>query len=625
MADKQRLMRVKSSLGADKFLLRDMHLTEALGQPFTIELKIDSDDLDISHKDILGDHLSLEFDLANGELRYFDGIVTSFSYVGLTDNRASYQVVLRPWLWVLSHHMQCKIFQGKTVPDIIKDIFHAAKFDDFEDKLQRGDYLKLDYCVQYRESDFAFVSRLMEQEGIYYYFKHESGVHKLVLCDGATGHAKYAGKYGDIKIARNENDTEVGTVWDWALGHELQSGQYTHTDYDLEKPNADLKKSKSMAQGHKEDSFEIYDYPGKYTEASDGTTYAGLRIEEQVAQFERASGKSRTQWIATGCLITMKDSQRKGHNREYLIVECKSSVTSEGTGAGQFSFTTEFHALGTAQTFRAPRRTHKPFIRGPQTAFVVGKSGEEIWTDKYGRVKVQFHWDRDGQNDEKSSCWVRCAQTWAGKSWGGMFIPRVGQEVIIHFLEGDPDRPIITGAVYNASSMPPYGLPDEATKSTIKSNSSKGGNGFNEIRFEDKAGSEEFYVHAQKDQNIEVEKGDRSLTVKLGDEKHEVSKGKLTTKIFGDTSLTVDTGNYDVKISTGSASLKATQGITIESNMSITLKVANNSVTIDMTGITIKGTMVSVSGDVSTQIKGLMTDVEASAMLQLKGGITMLG
>lgn len=625
MANEQRLIRVKSSLGADKFLLREMHLTESLGQPFTIELKVDSADLDINYKDILGDHLSLELDLVNGELRHFDGIVTSFAYVGLTDNRATYQIVLRPWLWVLSHHQQCKIFQGKTVPDIIKDVFRSAKFDDFEDKLQRSDYLTLEYCVQYRESDFTFVSRLMEQEGIYYYFKHDEGIHKLILCDGATAHSKYADKYGDIKIARSEDDTEVGSVSDWMLGQELQSGQYTHTDYDLEKPNADLKKSKSQAQGHKEDSFEIYDYPGKYTEASDGTTYAGLRMEEQVAQFERASGRSRTQWIATGCLITLKDSQRKGHNREYLVAECKTSVAPEGTGEGQLAFHTEFHALGTAHTFRTPRKTHKPFIRGPQTAFVVGKSGEEIWTDKYGRVKVQFHWDREGQNDEKSSCWVRCAQAWAGKSWGGVFIPRIGQEVIVHFLEGDPDRPIITGAVYNASSMPPYALPDEATKSTIKSNSSKGGNGFNEIRFEDKAGSEEFYVHAQKDQNIEVEKGDRSLTVKLGDEKHEVSKGKLTTKIFGDTSLTIDTGNYDVKVSTGSASLKATQAITIESTMSITLKVANNSITIDMTGVTIKGTMVSVTGDAMTTIKGLMTDVEASAMLTVKGGITMLG
>ena len=295
-----------------------------------------------------------------------------------------------------------------------------------------------------------------------------------------------------------------------------------------------------------------------------------------------------------------------------------------GDADQQLTFQTEFHALGTAQVFRSPRRTPKPFIRGPQTAFVVGKSGEEIWTDKYGRVKVQFHWDRDGQHDEKSSCWVRCAQSWASKSWGAMFIPRIGQEVVVHFLEGDPDRPIITGAVYNANSMPPYGLPDNATRSTIKSNSSKGGNGFNEIRLEDKSGSEEFYVHAQKDMNIEVI-NDRSVTVKQGNEKKEVSQGTQTTKIYGDTSLTVDTGNYTVKVSTGSASMTVTQDITVESKLSITLKVANNSITIDNTGVTIKGTMISIEGQALTEVKGLMTNVEASAMLELKGGITMLG
>jgi len=210
---------------------------------------------------------------------------------------------------------------------------------------------------------------------------------------------------------------------------------------------------------------------------------------------------------------------------------------------------------------------------------------------------------------------VRCAQSWAGKSWGGLFVPRIGQEVVVHFLEGDPDRPIITGAVYNASSMPPYALPNNATKSTLKSNSSKGGNGSNEIRFEDKAGDEEVYVHAQKDMNIEVVK-DRTITVK---------EGKQTSKIYGDTALTVDTGDHTVTVSTGSASMTVTQGITVESKMSITLKVANNSITIDMTGVTIKGTIVTVEGQALTEVKGLMTDVQASAMLTLKGGITMLG
>ncbi len=308
MPDPQRLIRIKSSLGENKFMLREMQLTEALGQPFVIELVADSDDFDIDPKSILGDHLTVELDISDSEQRYFDGHVTNFNYAGLTDFRANYHITLRPWLWLLSRHVQCKIFQGKTVPDIIKQVFRDAGYDDFEDKLQRSDYPTLDYCVQYRESDFTFVSRLMEQEGIYYFFKHQDKVHKLVLCDGAPSHGKYAEKYGDIKLARSEDDTEVGTIWDWSLAHAMHSGHYTHTDYDLEKPNADLKKSKQIAHGHKEDSFEVYDYPGKYTEASDGATYANMRMEEHAAQFERGHAKSRTRWIATGCLITLKDS-----------------------------------------------------------------------------------------------------------------------------------------------------------------------------------------------------------------------------------------------------------------------------------------------------------------------------
>jgi type VI secretion system secreted protein VgrG len=624
MAEQQTFIRIITSLGENKFVLREMHVAEALGQPFVIDLTADSDDADIDFKQILGDHLTVEFDIGSDEHRYFDGIVVSFAYIGMQEYRASYKLVLHPWLWLLTRRFDCKIFQGKTAPQIIKEIFQSANFDDFEDKLQRSDYLSYDYCVQYRESDFAFVSRLMEKEGIYYYFKHDKGVHKLVLCDGATAHGKYADKYGDIKFARSEDDTETGSVWEWTWGHELQSGQYTHTDYDLEKPNADLKKSKSTAQGHKQDSFEIYDYPGRYTDSNDGTTYADIHMEEQVAQFERASGKSRTRWIATGCLLTLKDSLRKNQSGEYLVIETRSSVSADAGTGSQMRFETEFHAQGTAQVYRSPRRTPKPFIRGPQTAFVVGKSGEEIWTDKYGRVKVQFHWDRDGQNDEKSSCWVRCAQAWASKNWGAMFIPRIGQEVIVHFLEGDPDQPIITGAVYNASSMPPYDLPGNATRSTVKSNSSKGGNGFNEIRFEDKAGSEEFYMHAQKDMTIDVI-NNRSITVEQGDETKQIQQGKQTTTVQGDTSLTVQQGNHSITVSTGSASMTVTQGITIQSDMSITLQVANNSITIDPTGVTINGTMISLTGTATTQVTGLATTVEGSAMLELSGGVLMVG
>ena len=631
--DPQRLVRIKTSLGANKFMLRDMNLMDPLGQCFTMELTVDSDDLNVDFKKILGDHLTVEFDLSDTERRYFDGIVTGFAYVGIKEARAVYNITLRPWLWLLGRHVQCKILQGKTVPDIIKETFRAANFDDFEDELQRTDYVTLDYCVQYRESDLAFVSRLMEQEGIYYYFKHTDGVHKLVLCDGSASHQKYD-KYGDLKFARDEDSDTAGTLYDWSIVREIQSGQYTHTDYDLEKPNADLKRSKSITQSHKLDKFEIYDYPGKYTDVAAGQTYAGIRMEEQAAQFEHATAKSKTRWIGTGYIVELKDSLREDQNKEYLVTETHILIRADAAAGGpQIPFLVEFKALENAQNFRSPRRTPKPFIRGPQTAMVVGQSGQEIWTDKYGRVKVQFHWDRDGQHDEKSSCWIRCAQSWAGKQWGGMFIPRIGQEVVVHFLEGDPDRPLITGAVYNASAMPPYSLPDKATQSTIKSNSSQGGNGSNEIRFEDKAGSEEFFEHAQKDMNIEVEH-DRTVTVKTGDETKDVKQGKQTTTVFGDTALTVKTGNrtvsvsegnYTVDVTLGSGSIKAMQAITIESTLGITLKVGPNSISIDMTGIKVNGMLVSVQGQTMTTVSGQMTNIQGAGILELAGGILMIG
>lgn len=631
MAEKQRFIRIISSLGENKFVLREMHIVETLGQPFVIDLIADSEDADIDFKKILGDHLTIELDVTGSEHRYFDGIVVSFAYAGMQDYGTSYKMVLHPWLWLLSRRFDCKIFQGKTAPAIIKEIFKSAEFDDIEDKLQ-GSHPTLEYCVQYRESDLAFVSRLMEKEGIYYYFKHEKGKHTLVLCDGNSAHGKFNDKYGDMKFARGADDS-AGSVFEWTLGHELQSGQYTHTDYDLEKPNADLKKSTKKQQGHKLDSFEIYDYPGKYTDPGDGGTYADTHMEEEVAQFERASGKSRSLWVASGCLVTLKDSQRQTHNAEYLVIETRSTISADiGTG-GAMHFETEFHAQGTTHVYRSPRRTPKPFIRGPQTAFVVCKSGEEIWTDEYGRVKVQFHWDRDGQNDEKSSCWIRCAQSWASKNWGAMFIPRKGQEVIVHFLEGDPDRPIITGTVYNANSMPPYDLPGNATRSTIKSNSSKGGNGFNEIRFEDKAGSEEFYMHAQKDMTIDVI-NNRAITVEQGDETKQIQQGKQTTTVQGDTSLTVQqgnhsitisTGNHSMTVSTGSASMTVTQAITLQSNMSITLQVASNSIVINASGITINGAMVTVTGTATAQVTAPSTMITGSAMLELTGGALMIG
>jgi type VI secretion system secreted protein VgrG len=656
--DEQAVLRVTSSNFDPTVLkVRDFVARESMGQPFVIEVQLIAGSADLSLTTVLGTHLTLEMDLSNAAKRYFDGIVTRFTYIGEVQGGFAYQATLRPWFWLLKRNIQTRIYQSKTVPDIIKAVFNNADFDDFDDKTSRSPYRTLDYCVQYQESDFDFVHRLMEQEGIYYFFKHQSGLHKLVLADGDSSHATYD-NFPTISYA--SADTTGGyaeNVTSWIATQEIQSGKFTIRDRDFEKPSANLEKVKAISDVSSYGSFEIYEWPGKYTEADDGTTYAGLRMEEQRAKFARALATTSARFVATGCLVTLSDAPRSDLNAQYLILD----TLTEWSIAGGQGLDTSFHVMPKAHVYRMPRTTPKPYIRGPQTALVTGKSGEEIWTDKYARVKVQFYWDRYGNKDESSSCWIRTAQPWAGKSWGTVFVPRIGQEVVVHFLEGDPDQPIITGAVYNGpdDQPSPITLPDNATQSTIKTNSSKGGGGFNQIRFEDKAGSEELFVQAQKDYNITVlnnraitvtqdltetvNKGNRSITVKQGNETKEisqgnqslkvaqgnqtievtqgnrsltVSQGKETVTVNGDQSITIQTGNHSVTVSAGTCKITSPQ--------SITLQVGANSVVIDTSGVTIKGMNVTVQGEMATKMSGLTVDVEGSGQTTVKGAMVMV-
>src|SRR5579883_935801 len=678
-------IRITSEVKGFDFVCLSIRADEYVSRPFVIELELLIADFDLEMKNFLGKHMTVELDVKDGLIRYFDGIITQFSYLTAVRGAACYKATLRPWLWLLTRNIQSKVHYVQpdqavsatgtadqntagTAPNIIKNLFSNAGFSDVEFKLSRS-YRVRDFCVQYQESDFAFVSRLMEQEGIYYYFKHESGKHTLVLADSSTAHAPFDNSLTNISYTNQEHSGQrADYIHEWSVSLEIQSGKLTIRDYDFTGPNANLDKVKSMAQGHASDSYEIYEYPGKYTKPADGEAYAGVHLEAEVARFERGAGTSNARWLAPGYLFTLADAARSDQNRQYLVLEAHSTIHAEFRGEDRQPFRTSFVALPNTYAYRPPRLTPRPFIRGPQTAVVVGPSGQEIYTDKYGRVKVQFLWDRIGTKDENSSCWIRCAQAWAGKSWGWVFIPRINQEVIVHFAEGDPDRPIITGAVYNGpeDQPSPITLPDNATQSTVKSNSSLGGNGFNQIMFEDKAGSENFYMHAQKDMNIEVlnnrtttitqddtetvKQGNRSLTVSQGNETKEISQGNQslkvaqgnqtievtqgnrtitvgqgneevdinagghTMKVAQNYQLTISQGNYTVSISSGSASLTAAQGITISSDESITLSVGSNSISIGTSGITISGMNVSVSADIEAKLAG-------SATATIQGGI----
>lgn len=510
VTQKNREIEISSPLGDDVLLLRNLLINEELGRLFTMDLDILSTE-NFEFDDLLGYNISIRLNLAGNQQRYFNGYVGSISQSVPEGGYARYSAKVHPWLWFLTRTSDCRIFQNKTVPQIIKDVFDEFDFAYVEDKL-RGTYRKWDYCVQYRETDFNFVSRLMEQEGIYYYFIHEQGKHTLILADDYGSHGLIA-DYEEIpyyppdKVAFREQEC----VNAWHFTKQLQPGAYALNDYDFTRPKADLKVNSKIARQHKEARHEIYDYPGVYVKAEDGESYARTRIQELHAQFEQTQGESNCRGLICGGLFALTEYPRADQNREYLVTSVNHRISVDSFEAGMSgkgtACTNSFTAIESNTPYRSARVTPKPLVQGPQTAVVVGPAGEEIYTDEHGRVKLQFFWDRYGKKNENSSCWVRVSQLWAGKTWGGIHIPRMGQEVIVEFLEGDPDRPIVTGRVYNGDQTPPYALPANKTQSGIKSRSSQGGSpaNFNEIRFEDKKGSEQVYIHAEKNQDNIVE------------------------------------------------------------------------------------------------------------------------
>ncbi|AXK54634.1 type VI secretion system Vgr family protein [Pseudomonas protegens] len=505
-----RLAQVNCPLGPDVLLLNSMGGGEELGRLFDYQLQLTSSDANIDLNHLLGKPMGLSVQLDDGSQRYFHGIVARCSQNVDSGQFASYQVTLRPWLWLLSRTSDCRIFQHLSIPQIIKQVFRDLGFSDFEDALSRP-YREWEYCVQYRETSFDFVSRLMEQEGIYYFFRHEKDRHVLVLADAYGAHSSVPGYASVPYYPRDEQQRERDHIFDWHLAQEVQPGSLELNDYDFQRPSARIDVRSAMPRPHSAGDYPLYDYPGTYVQSSDGEHYAQTRIEALQSLHERIELSGNARGLGVGNLFNLTGFSRQDQNREYLIVGIHYYVVQEsletGGSGGSAQFESHLTCIDAQQSFRPLAKTQRPIVQGPQTARVVGPAGEEIWTDQYGRVKVHFHWDRHDQSNENSSCWIRVSQAWAGKNWGSMQIPRIGQEVIVSFLEGDPDRPIITGRVYNAEQTVPYDLPANATQSGMKSRSSKGGSpaNFNEIRMEDKKGAEQLYIHAERNQDIVVE------------------------------------------------------------------------------------------------------------------------
>lgn len=593
---------VTTPFGADELLLDLCQGSESISQPFQFSLSMRSASTSLAAATIIGASVTVKLALANGPTRYINGIASRFMHLGGDREFSSYYAEIVPKLWLLTLSKDRIVYQNKTAADIIKAVLD--KFAVTYDAKLTATYTSREYCVQYDETAFDFISRLMEEEGIFYFFTFTNGGHKMVLGDATSAHVACTDaatlRYGPGVGGRNM----VDVITRFEFESRLVSLKHTFSDYNYLTPTTALLADNSASAG----KGEQYEYPGGHQVLADGTQRAKIRVEADQVESNVAHGDSYCYPLTAGTKFTLADHFRTDLNISHVVRTVTHTASNE-------KYTNGFEVFPATVPFRPPRVTARPRVAGSQTAFVVGPSGEEIWTDEHGRIKIQFHWDRVGKKDENSSCWVRVSQAWAGQGWGSLFLPRIGHEVVVSHVDGDPDRPIVTGSVYNKEKTTPVALPSMQTQSTIKSRSSKSGTAGNEMRLEDKKDAEEYYMHAQKDMKVEIE-NDLSTTLLAGSETHTVEKGDRT--------VTVKTGK-EVH------SVKTTREVTVEGNETHTnkadfkqavtgnfeLKVTGNLV-IDVTGsITFKGAKDA------TIKAGTTLSSEAGTALSNKAGTTL--
>jgi type VI secretion system secreted protein VgrG len=595
---------------------------EAVSELFQFDVTVVSEDAGISFSDAVGQKAKLTLQ-ADGEPRFVHGIVARFEQGEAGKKLTHYRVTVVPKAWRLLHRHDCRIFQEKSVPDIVKAVLEGAGLssgDDFALRL-RGTYVTREYCVQWRESDWAFVSRLLEDEGIYYYFEHTEDKHVLVIVDQAGAHAPISGtasvKYRPMPGALSE----AVHVQRFRVAEEARTGKIDVRDYDFLKPATLLEGSHEASV---EKDLPIYDWMNADTE-HDPAARATVRLDERRALRRVGTGESGVERFAPGFTFTLEEHPRDDFNASWILARVEHhgiEPTLIDVHGSEPRYENRFTCVPSTVPLRPPLVTPRPTIRGLQTAAVVGPAGEEIYTDQEGRIKVQFQWDRLGKKDDKSSCWIRVGQTWAGPMWGALYIPRIGQEVLVDFLDGDPDRPMVVGTVYNGLNKTPYALPDEKTKSTLKSNSSPGGGGYNELRFEDKKGSEEVYMRAQKDLFVEV-LNDAKRTVGH-DDSLDVTHDR-TVHVGNDRSTTID---HDDTLH-----VKNKRTVTIDADESITVQKTETVNVTDDTTVALgknfsmsvaKNVAVSVDGDVAETVSGKReTSVSGDEKLDVSGGATV--
>jgi type VI secretion system secreted protein VgrG len=622
LTQENRMLHISTPLGDNVVVLTRFSGNEGLCVPFSFEMSLVSENSRVAFDQIIGGNVTVAIGTEAGSARFFNGLVSRFAQdSGAGDSGlARYSATLVPWFWLLTKTTNSRIFQEKTVPEIVEQIFTEKGFTDF--RMDLGSYEAKEYCVQYAETDFNFISRLLEQEGIFYFFEHENAKHTMVLGDAPDKHPDCP--YGEpvrfhpLSVGGTPPDD---VITDFDKMQEIRIGKYTVNDFNPETPNTDLMVGVDCQTPLGPGEREVYDFPAEYKTRAEGERLANIRMQAEEVRTTSFAGTSTCTGFSGGCKYDLAGHFRDELNdHKYVLagVNHRASETagSSGQGGGSYTYRNSFKCIPHDIPYRPSLFTPKPMIAGVQTAIVVGPEGEQIHTDDdgYGRVKVQFHWDRARQYNEDSSCWVRVSQSWAGAGWGTLFLPRIGNEVIVSFLESDPDRPIITGCVYNGSNTPPYSLPDQKTRSTIKSMSVPDTGGVNEIRFEDEAGEEQLFIQAEKTLDTRVKGPSREF---VGGKRHLIVKEDRLEKVETDKHLTV-MGDHKEKVS-GTISIqsgaeilessvtkhaidssqevhiKGGMKVIIEGGTQVSLKCGGNFIDIGPGGVFIQGSMVMIN------------------------------